>query len=525
MLLNEDQIALRDVARRFSREKLKPHYQAREAEKGFDRALMKEIGALGLIGVDLPEEYGGLGQSGVTSGLITEEIAYGDFNISYLQLLGSLMGAIVHRNANPELARYWNSRLVAGDAIIGLGLTEPRGGSDAANLQVKARRDGNHYILSGEKTSISFSDQCDAIVLFARTGKPDAGARGISAFLVPMDAPGIQRTRFNDVGSKIVGRGSVFFDNVKIPANHRMGEENRAFFQIMNGFDYSRALIGLQCLAAAQASLDESWEYIKERKAFGASALLEPLLYWLDNIGNMLTLTAQTFFWAVRPPYRLSQLLGAMEFIGVQSIFIVGLTGVFSGMVFTLQVAYALRNFGAEGQVGGIVAIALLRELAPVFTAIMVTARAGSAMAAELGNMRVTEQIDAITTMGVSPVQYLLAPRLFASVVMLPLLCALYSSVGMGGSYLVAVLWLGGDFGIWMQSGRDLAVPKDLTMGLIKSTVFGFILTAISCRHGYFASGGAKGVGLATTRAVVESCVAILIVNYILTQFMIDLQM
>ena len=125
MLFTEDQIALRDVARRFAREKLKPNYQKREAELVFDRALMKEIGSLGLIGVDLPEEYGGLGQSGVTSGIITEEIAYGDFNISYLQLLGSLMGAIVHANANPELARHWNSRLVAGEAIIGLGMRSP----------------------------------------------------------------------------------------------------------------------------------------------------------------------------------------------------------------------------------------------------------------------------------------------------------------------------------------------------------------------------------------------------------------
>src|SRR5262249_20854522 len=204
-------------------------------------------------------------------------------------------------------------------------------------------------------------------------------------------------------------------------------------------------------------------------------------------------------------------MLAAMEFIGLQSIFIVGLTGTFSGMVVALQTTYALRAFSAEGRVGGIVAVSLLRELAPVFTSIMVTARAGSAMAAELGNMRVTEQIDAITTMGVSPVQYLLAPRLFAAVVMVPLLCALYSTVGMAGSYLVAIVWLGGDAGIWMQSIRDFAVPKDLWMGLIKSLVFGFLLCSISCRHGYFATGGAKGVGLATTRAVVESCVVILI--------------
>lgn len=253
------------------------------------------------------------------------------------------------------------------------------------------------------------------------------------------------------------------------------------------------------------------------------AGVLDPFIYWLDNIGNVISLTGQTLFWLIRPPYRFGQMFNAMEFIGVQSLAIVALTGTFSGMVVTLQTVYALRAFSAEGRVGGIVAVSLLRELAPVFTAIMVTARAGSAMAAELGNMRVTEQIDAITTMGVSPVQYLLAPRLFAAVVMLPLLCVLYSTVGMAGSYLVAVAWLGGDYGIWLQSVRDLALPKDLTMGLVKATVFGFLLSAISCRHGYFASGGAKGVGIATTRAVVESCVAILITNYLLTQLILDL--
>lgn len=260
-------------------------------------------------------------------------------------------------------------------------------------------------------------------------------------------------------------------------------------------------------------------------KKGGLLGFLAPLFYWLENIGTLLSLTGRTLFWLVRPPYRLGQMLNAMEFIGVQSLWIVALTGTFSGMVVTLQTTYALRAFSAEGRVGGIVAVSLLRELAPVFTSIMVTARAGSAMAAELGNMRVTEQIDAITTMGVSPVQYLLSPRLFASLVMLPLLCALYSSLGMVGSYLVAVSWLGGDYGIWLQSIRDIAVPKDLTMGLIKSFFFGFILTSISCRHGFFASGGAKGVGLATTRAVVESCVAILIANYILTQILLDLEL
>ena len=271
MIFDDDQIALLDVARRFAREKLKPYYQKRgETETVIDRGLLKEMGSLGLIGVDLPEEYGGLGLSGVTAGMITEEIAYGDFNVSYMQLLSSLMGAIIHANASPELARSWNSRIVAGEAIVALGLTEPRGGSDAANLQLKARRVGDEYVLSGEKTSITFADQADAIVLFARTGKPEEGARGISAFLVDLNQKGVQRTRFNDVGSKIIGRGSVFFDDVRVPVENRLGEEGKGFTQVMQGFDFSRILIALQCVAAAQASIDETWEYVKERHTFGA---------------------------------------------------------------------------------------------------------------------------------------------------------------------------------------------------------------------------------------------------------------
>lgn len=250
--------------------------------------------------------------------------------------------------------------------------------------------------------------------------------------------------------------------------------------------------------------------------------LIEPVVGFFEYIGTTVTLTGQTLLWLVRPPFRVSQMLAAMDFIGVQSIFIVGLTGTFSGMVVALQTTYALRAFSAEGRVGGIVAVSLAREVAPVFSAIMVTARAGSAMAAELGNMRVTEQIDAISTMGVSPVQYLLSPRLFASVLMVPLLCILYTTVGMLGAYLVAVMWLGGDPGIFMQSIRDFALPKDLWMGIEKAAVFGFLVSAISSRHGYFASGGARGVGLATTRAVVESCVSILVVNYVLTQILLD---
>lgn len=234
-------------------------------------------------------------------------------------------------------------------------------------------------------------------------------------------------------------------------------------------------------------------------------------------------LTGQTLLWAIRPPYRITQLLAAMDFIGVQSIFIVSLTGIFSGMVLALQTVHSLRNFGAEGIVGSIVAISLTREIAPVFTALMVTARAGSAMAAELGNMRVTEQIDALVTMGVSPAQYLLSPRLVAALVMVPLLCVVYTCVGMFGAWVVAVQMLGVDPGIFLANIEKYLVPGDFWMGEIKSATFGFLISAISCAQGFNASGGAKGVGEATTRAVVQSAVAILIANYVLTTWLTEI--
>jgi phospholipid/cholesterol/gamma-HCH transport system permease protein len=251
-------------------------------------------------------------------------------------------------------------------------------------------------------------------------------------------------------------------------------------------------------------------------------ALLEPLTGALDRLGAILLLTSQTVVWLIRPPYRLSQLFAAMDFIGVKSTFIVGLTGTFSGMVLALQTVHSLRQFSAEGVVGSIVAVSLCREISPVFAALMVTARAGSAMAAELGNMRVTEQIDALTTMGVSPVQYLLSPRLLASVLMLPLLFVLYTAVGMVGAYVVAVEWLSVDPGVFISNIEKYIVPSDLYMGTTKALVFGFLLCTISCTQGFFASGGAKGVGEATTRAVVLSSVAVLVMNYLLTSWMTD---
>jgi len=266
----EDQKAFLETAKRFADEKLAPGYLKRSREHRFDRALIKEMGALGLIAPDLPEKFGGLGESFVTAGLVTEEIARGDFSVSYVQLVGSLMGGMVAEHASEDIASEWLPRVVSGDAIIGIGLTEPRGGSDAANLILKAEKSGNGWVLNGEKTSISFAEQADAAVVFARTGAPDSGARGVSAFFVDLNQEGIKRTHFEDIGTRPVGRGSLFFDDVYVPAENMMAEQDRAFGTCMAGFDYSRALIGLECLGAAQASVDETWAYVQEREAFGA---------------------------------------------------------------------------------------------------------------------------------------------------------------------------------------------------------------------------------------------------------------
>ena len=268
--LTDEQSAFQDTASRFAREKLAPGYQRREVEGRIDRALVHEMGSLGLIAPELPEEFGGLGTTSLTSGLIAEAIGYADINAAYIQILGSLNGKIIAGHARPELARQWLPRLVSGEVIVAIGLTEPRGGSDAANLALSARRSGDTYILKGEKSSISMADQADAVVLFARTGAADSGGRGVSAFLVPMDTPGVTTLRYNDLGSKAIGRSSIFFDDVVIPTQNRLADEGAGFVQVMQGFDFSRALIGLQVLGSAQASLDESWTYVQERKAFGA---------------------------------------------------------------------------------------------------------------------------------------------------------------------------------------------------------------------------------------------------------------
>ncbi len=239
---------------------------------------------------------------------------------------------------------------------------------------------------------------------------------------------------------------------------------------------------------------------------------------WLTEIGILTRMIGSVCYWTIRPPYRIRQFINAMEFVGVHSIFIVALTAAFVGMVFGLQFVYGIRQFGAESQTGAVVGLALTRELSPVFASLMVSSRAGSAMCTEIGSMRVSNQIDALITMAVNPIQYLIVPRVIAGLVMVPLLSMIFNIVGAAGAWFVCVKVLSLDSGIFLDKISWYVDTPDLIQGIFKAAIFGFAITLIACRHGFYASGGAAGVGKATTRAVVHSAVGVLVLDYIITQ-------
>ncbi|MEX5426906.1 cyclohexanecarboxyl-CoA dehydrogenase [Acinetobacter radioresistens] len=267
--ITEELEFLAETAEKFAQKYIAPGFLERDQSRIFDRDLVKKMGEMGFIAPELPEQYGGQGIGRLAAGIIHEAIAKADLSFSYINLLASLNGQILAEHGQPEVVEPWLKKLTAGEAIFSIALTEPRGGSDAANLRLKIERDGYEYVINGEKTSISAADQADASVVFGRTGANENGAHGVTALLVPMNLPGISTTRFDCHGQRAIGRGSIFFDNVRVPVNHRLGDENKGFVQVMQGFDFSRALIGLQVLAVARVSLDEAWEYAAQREAFG----------------------------------------------------------------------------------------------------------------------------------------------------------------------------------------------------------------------------------------------------------------
>jgi len=241
----------------------------------------------------------------------------------------------------------------------------------------------------------------------------------------------------------------------------------------------------------------------------------------LEQIGRFFQMLGQTAFWGIRPPYDVPEWFRQMVRVGWNSIPVVFLTTLFTGMVMALQTYNGFARFHAEGWVGSVVALSLTRELSPVLTALMVTGRVGSAMAAELGTMRVTEQIDALTTLATEPVQYLIVPRVAASIVMMPLLVLMGDAVGMYGGYLVAVQLLGANPVTYVDNSfKYLTVSDDIVSGLIKAAVFGLLFSLVACVRGYDTKGGAEGVGRATTAAVVSGSLSILLADFFLTKLL-----
>ena len=249
-------------------------------------------------------------------------------------------------------------------------------------------------------------------------------------------------------------------------------------------------------------------------------AFFAPLEKIVREFGRVSIMLVESILLAFRPPFKLNYIFKQMEFIGVHSVFVVILTGIFTGMVLALQSYYGFRKFGSEGLVGATVALSMTRELGPVLTSLMVTGRAGSAMAAELGTMRVTEQIDALTVMALNPIKYLVTPRVIAAFFMLPLLTVIADFVGIVGGYLVGVKLLGINEGAYIDKMIKFVELNDIYNGLVKAAVFGIILSIVSCYKGFYTKGGAEGVGRSTTEAVVVSSVTILVTDYILTSFM-----
>jgi phospholipid/cholesterol/gamma-HCH transport system permease protein len=249
-------------------------------------------------------------------------------------------------------------------------------------------------------------------------------------------------------------------------------------------------------------------------------AFLAPLENIAREFGRISMMFAESIYLGFRPPFKINYIFKQMEFIGVRSVFVIILTGGFTGMVLALQSYYGFRKFGSEGLVGATVALSMTRELGPVLTSLMVTGRAGSAMAAELGTMRVTEQIDALTAMALNPIKYLVTPRIIAAFLVLPVLTVISDFVGIIGGYLVGVKLLKINEGAYIDKMIKFVELNDIYNGLVKAAVFGLILSIVSCYKGFYTKGGAEGVGRATTEAVVVSSVTILVTDYILTSFM-----
>ncbi|MFH2066946.1 MAG: MlaE family lipid ABC transporter permease subunit [Pseudomonadota bacterium] len=247
---------------------------------------------------------------------------------------------------------------------------------------------------------------------------------------------------------------------------------------------------------------------------------------WIRELGKTTLFFIEGMFYIFSYPFQFRKIIGQIHFIGAKSVFVITLTGAFTGMVLGLQGYYTLVKFGSEGVLGVLVALTLIRELGPVLTAIMIVGRAGSAMAAEIGIMRITEQIDALQTMDINPIRFIISPKIAGAIISFPLLTAIFDVVGIYGGYLTGSVLLGINPGAYFSRIELSVMMEDITGGFIKAIVFAVVVVTICCYQGYFVhlreeGFGARGVSMATTSAVVISCVLILVVDYVLTSFLL----
>ena len=236
----------------------------------------------------------------------------------------------------------------------------------------------------------------------------------------------------------------------------------------------------------------------------------------LRELGRMFLFLLDALVTIFRPPFKFKMLMRQIRFLGSKSMVVILLTGSFTGMVLALQIYYTLRKFGSEALLGPAVALSIIRELGPVLSALMVTGRAGSALTAEIGIMKITEQIDALTSMALNPIRYLIVPNIVAALIAFPLLTAIFDLIGIYGGYFVGVKLLGMSSGTYFSQMESFLKMEDITVGLYKSLSFGIIVSWVCCYKGYFTGYGAEGVSKATTSAVVLSSVLILIWDYFL---------
>src|SRR5947208_17154994 len=265
---SSEQEELVRALRGFARKELAPRSRHWDKSGEFPWDAWRQMGELGLLGFRNPGRFGGQEIDLVSMGIAIEEIARGDFSATYGIQLAGLAGQILGQSGSDEVKARWLPPTARGESIIALALTEPGVGSDAANLACRAEREGDGYVITGEKSGISLGMVAQAAIVFARTD-PAGRARGVTAFLVPLDLPGGSRSPLRDMGTRAIGRAVLAFDRVRVPDAYRLGEEGTGFYQVMQGFDYNRVGIALACLGVAQVSLEETMAYVKERKAFG----------------------------------------------------------------------------------------------------------------------------------------------------------------------------------------------------------------------------------------------------------------